>query len=230
MGRMDGSRQPLQSTVDPESAISAMRRLLYLLPLVVLAAVLFLAVRYRKTASEPTSVSAPTELLRADLELRDGRLYASGSETAFTGRLLERYADGALKSASAVSNGLLEGLSEGWGQQGQLQVREYFRAGVSHGLRTKWHSNGARHSEAEIIAGQLHGRYRHWNEDGTLAGELELSEGQPHGISKAYFPSGFLKTRVRMEHGKVKETESWNDGEFREPVDPAASGKTAPQT
>jgi antitoxin component YwqK of YwqJK toxin-antitoxin module len=155
----------------------------------------------------------PTELSRTNLVLESGRLRLPGTSTPFTGFMLEHYPDGTLRSRSAVSNGLLHGLSHGYHTNGQVQVTEHFREGVSHGLRTKWYLSGAKQSEASIADGQLQGAFQRWHENGQLAEQAEFSAGQPTGVSMAYFPSGYLKARVTLHAGDVAERHSWKDGE-----------------
>src|SRR5687767_14553517 len=101
---------------------------------------------------KPEPASTP-EVLRRDLIFQAGRLHRPGETVAFGGFMTERYESGALKSRSAVAQGVLHGVSEGWYTNGVLQVREHFDHGVSHGLREKWHENGQRLSEAGIVNG-----------------------------------------------------------------------------
>jgi antitoxin component YwqK of YwqJK toxin-antitoxin module len=162
----------------------------------------------------------PAEVLRSSLVLLDGRLCLRGQTNPFTGIMVEAGESGVLLSRSAVSNGLLEGLCEGFHTNGQRQVAEYFRAGVSDGLRTKWHPNGRKLSQATIVGGKLHGTFRRWFEDGALAEEIEMNQGNPHGLSRSFYPSGFLKAEARMQAGKMLDQKFWKDGEYR----PAGSG------
>jgi len=157
----------------------------------------------------------PLEVLRSDLVLREGRLFQSGRTNLFTGSMIEFYHDGRLKSRSVVSNGQLQGVSEGWYTNGQIQVREYFRKGISDGIRSKWHENGKRMSEATIVAGKLHGLHRRWDENGLLAEEVSMKEGFPEGLSRAYYPSGFLKAQARLQEGVPIEQQFWRDGEMK---------------
>lgn len=168
------------------------------------------------------------EVLRAELELREGRLYRRGEAAPFTGVMIERYPEGALLSRSSVVAGRLHGLSEGWYPDGQLQVRETFVHGVSHGLRTKWHPNGATQTVATIVEGQLHGRFLRWHENGLLAEDLHLNRGTPDGWSQAFHPDGRLKARVRLEHGRVVEQQFWPEGaEGNKPPALSAAGAEA---
>ena len=175
--------------------------------------VTFLATRGRPPASKPLP-----EAHRRGLELRDGKWHVPGQANGFTGLLLDTYDDGTVKSRSAVSNGVLNGLSEGWHTNGQQQVEEYFVAGISQGLRTKWHSNGQKLSEVNIMAGKLEGTFRSWHENGEPAEEVWLKDGLPTGRSKACCPSGFLKSQVTLRNGLVVTQKFWSDGEYKEPL------------
>jgi len=184
--------------------------------LLVLSGVLFLLSRPR-----PPSDSPLPEVHRKNLERRADAWYLPGQSNGFTGLLLDTYEDGAMKSRSSVSNGLLHGLSQGWHTNGQQQVEEHFVAGTSHGLRTKWHPNGQKLSEVTIANGKLEGMFRSWHENGQRAEEVDLKDGQPDGLSKSYFASGFLKSQVTLRKGTIVTKQFWKDGEYREP---AASG------
>jgi len=69
----------------------------------------------------------PREVLRSELILRAGHLCRAGDSNAFSGLMIERYSDGALRSRSMICEGLLHGVSEGWFTNRQLQVTEYFK-------------------------------------------------------------------------------------------------------
>jgi antitoxin component YwqK of YwqJK toxin-antitoxin module len=162
--------------------------------------------------------SAPIEASRAELALRDGRLYRTCESQPFTGSMVEKYPDGTGRSRSAISAGLLHGISEGCHTNGALAVREHFREGVSHGVRTKWYASGAKMSEATIAKGQLHGTFKSWHENGAVAEQIEMRNGDPDGLSLAYYPSGFLKAQVRLQAGKPIEQQFWKDGETKSPT------------
>src|SRR5262245_478652 len=164
----------------------------------VLGVTLFLVTRHRPLAS----ASLP-EVHRKNLEARAEGWRVPGETKAFNGFLLDTYEDGTLKSRSAVSNGLLHGLSQGWHTNGQQQVEEHFNAGTSHGLRTKWHPNGQMLSRVMVVHGKLDGPFLRWDEQGALAEEVEIKDGRPDGISRSYFPSGFLKSEVILRNGQV---------------------------
>src|SRR5687767_6112569 len=84
----------------------------------------------------------PREATLEQLTRRNDRMYFAAEKDPFSGFLIERYSTGQLKARSELVNGLLNGLSEGWFENGAMQIREHFVSGVSHGLRTKWFSSG----------------------------------------------------------------------------------------
>ncbi len=156
------------------------------------------------------------DVLRTNLVFADDRFRTSPDGPLFTGFVIERYADGALRSRSAVSNGLLHGLSQGWYTNGQLQVAEPFTAGVADGLRTKWYADGTTQSVATIAGGKLNGTFRRWHTNGVLSEQAEFVADHPDGVSTAWYPSGYLKARVFVKSGEAAEQRHWADGEKRE--------------
>jgi antitoxin component YwqK of YwqJK toxin-antitoxin module len=155
-----------------------------------------------------------SEVRRDALNLRDGKRYAKGATDPFTGLMTEFYGNGVLQSRSVISNGLLEGLSEGWYTNGMKQVEELFRGGVSDGLRVKWYENGKKLSETPIVAGKIEGVFKRWHDNGILAEEISLRSGVPDGLSRSYYPDGCRKAEAHLSNGTVVDQKSWTDGEF----------------
>jgi len=147
----------------------------------------------------------------SEVELKEGRLMRKETTEVFSGWLTESYRTGGLRSRSFVSNGVLEGLSEGWHTNGVLQVSEHFVGGRSEGVVTKWDLDGRRVSEAITRSGLMEGRFQRWHTNGTLAEEMEMRQGQPHGLARSWYPSGSLKAEVQLEDGKVVTKRYWDD-------------------
>jgi antitoxin component YwqK of YwqJK toxin-antitoxin module len=189
------------------------KALLIITALIVASAAVWFFAPHKSAAPKPT-----IGLTREHLTLRDGRLYVNGADTPFDGFLVEKYPNGALKSRSAIAQGKLNGLSEGWHTNGVLQVREHFVADVSDGLREKFYDTGARLSEAQIVHGQIDGLFRRWDEQAELVEEIRMTNGQPDGEAWAFYPSGFVKARAQMQSGKLVARQSWNDGEWQRPL------------
>lgn len=121
----------------------------------------------------------------------------------FTGLMVDFYPDGTLQSRSAVSNGLLHGLSEGWWTNAVLAVRETFREGRSHGVRTKWDIEARQISETDIREGRIDGFHREWHTNGQLAVEAAMASGLPSGRSRRWSPDGALVGQWSLSNGVV---------------------------
>lgn len=173
----------------------------------ILSAIIFL---------RPIAPRALREVPASELALRDGLSYWKHEATPFTGIMLEQYPDGARKSRSVLSNGVMHGVSEGWFSNGHLQIRENFHQGLSHGLREKWFASGAKMSEATIEAGKMEGVFKRWHEEGALAEEVQMKDGDPDGLSTAYYPDGTLKARATLDNGKVIDQEFWKHSEAKQ--------------
>lgn len=205
--------------MQPPSTPSTSRSLAWFLGLVVLGGILAWIAYSRRPLPSPPTPPPLAEVDASQLIRLDGRLVLRGNTNeAFTGWLTEHYPDGPLKSRSQISNGVLNGVSEGFHTNGILQIREQFVEGVGNGPVEKWHPDGSRLSEGTARHGQLEGTFRRWHTNGVLAEEIHLTNGQPHGSSRAWFASGSLKAEVELENGKVVRQTFWKDGEHRPPA------------
>lgn len=145
------------------------------------------------------------EALRHQLSRREDRMFFGSETNAFTGVMIDRYDNGALRSRTTLRAGLAHGLSEGWYTNGVLQVSEHFTNGVSHGLRVKYYPTGRRLSETPVVAGKVDGLYRRWHPEGGLADEIPMRDDQPDGESRSFHPDGSPKARALVRNGKVIE-------------------------
>jgi antitoxin component YwqK of YwqJK toxin-antitoxin module len=166
----------------------------------------------RQAKAMGRALTSVQETPRSALSLREGRLYYNATTNLFTGLVADRYDATIPKSRSEVSNGLLEGLSEGFYTNGQKQVEEHFHAGVSCGLRTKWYEDGQKCAEANIVDGKIEGVFRRWHTNGVLSQEITMKGNQPDGLSRSYYLSGCLKADATLRGGKVLEQHFWKEG------------------
>jgi len=160
-------------------------------------------------------VKAPPVVVRTNLVFATGHWYELPKANLFTGWMVEFHPSGIMSTRVAVSNGLLNGVSEGYYTNGQVQIREYYKDSVADGRRQKWYENGQQKSEALIVAGKLEGNYRSWHENGQLAEQFEMKQGNPEGEAWAYYVSGFAKAKTSVRAGEVLTQTSWADGEYR---------------
>ena len=168
----------------------------------------FLAVAVLTVLLKPGSrESVPAEQVsRKQLVLQQGRLMKTSQTNAFTGLMVELYPDGTLQSRSAVSNGLLHGVSEGWHTNGVLAITEVFVSGTSHGTRTKWDAASNRIAETTISAGQIHGSHREWYTNGQPALEMSMVDGKAQGLARKWNPDASMAGQWVLSNGVVIQT------------------------
>jgi antitoxin component YwqK of YwqJK toxin-antitoxin module len=160
---------------------------------------------------QPSRPAIPAEVTRGDLDLHGGMLYLHGSPQPYSGELVAKYVSGAKKARIDLRQGKVDGLSQGWYENGQLEVEEHFVAGVSEGLRTRWHANGQKRSEEQIERGVVVGHYVEWHENGRKAVEMTLRNGKPEGLAEAWHPDGILKSQAHFALGKMGERKFFPD-------------------
>jgi antitoxin component YwqK of YwqJK toxin-antitoxin module len=179
-------------------------------------------------------LSRPETIVTVGLEdttRTNGLFYVVGESLPFSGQVIEQFDSGSLKARTMIQQGLLDGLSEGWFDNGQMQIQEHFKLGISEGKRLKWHLNGNLKSEVEIVNGELDGLFHEWHENGFLAREIDLSMGLAHGKSRSWFSSGYLQARAVLESGELVKQIFFEDGQVGEaPTDASVPGFHSPST
>jgi antitoxin component YwqK of YwqJK toxin-antitoxin module len=143
------------------------------------------------------------QVSRNQLVLQQGRLMKTSQTNAFTGLMVEFYPDGTLQSRSAVSNGLLHGVSEGWHTNGVLAITEIFVSGTSHGTRTKWDAASNRIAETDIREGEIEGLHREWHTNGKPSLEVTMARGKAQGVARKWSLEGELAGQWVMSNGVV---------------------------
>ena len=157
----------------------------------------------------PAGQTVP-EAERSTLVLKEGRLHLG--DGTFTGLMVEHYPGGVLKSRTAVSNGLLHGLSEGWFTNQVRQVSEHFVNGVAHGERVRWDEHGRKVAVAQIEEGKLEGTFRRWHANGQLAEEVPMKKGEAEGLARSWYTNGSLQAEVTLARGKVLKQQRYPAG------------------
>jgi antitoxin component YwqK of YwqJK toxin-antitoxin module len=140
--------------------------------------------------------------LRSELDLREGVLFRRGESQPFSGLLISEWKRGVRRTEVSIRDGRAHGVSRGWFEHGQLEVRENFVRGVSDGLRTRWFADGTKRSEVRVRRGELVGVFREWHPNGQLARETPLANGKPHGLVRGWDPQGKLAGTAVVQNGE----------------------------
>ncbi|MHC8949739.1 TonB family protein [Sphingobacterium hungaricum] len=90
--------------------------------------------------------------------------------------------DGTLVSNSAYvkynDKYLLEGTSQKWFPDGQLQEESFYVEGKNEGQSSEWHPNGQQYYVSNYENGKLHGEFTAWYDSGKLKREDRYLEDQ----------------------------------------------------
>lgn len=145
----------------------------------------------------------PRSLTRDALDLRDGVLFVRHEPTPFDGLLVENYPGGARKLMIEIHQGLADGVSLGWFENGQLEVEEHFVGGRSHGRRTRWYPSGQRRCVAFIVLGRIEGVYEEWHPNGRKGMEITYRNGKPDGEARAWSETGVAQPPRVYRNGEL---------------------------
>ncbi len=187
------------SHADAAQGVRGFRWLTGIIALLLLLA----AARFVRSWTGSGRGASETVAERSELVLTAGGLQRKGEAGFFTGLILDRHPGGTLRSRSAVSNGLLHGVSEAWHTNGVRELTENFLAGRSDGVRTRWDAAGNRVAETAVRNGKLDGLHREWHANGQLAVELTLRDGLPEGVSRRWSADGNLVGEWMVRNGAV---------------------------
>lgn len=95
----------------------------------------------------------------------DGRMLLGGH--FFTGIAVEYWRGGAIASEMSYQDGIEDGLSRGWHDNGVRSWVTPYRKGCVAGMMQEWHRNGQLALQEEIDHGVALWR-RRWNENGDM--------------------------------------------------------------
>ena len=105
-------------------------------------------------------------LHRRHTEEKEGLLFKIGSDTPFSGIMIDRYWSGQKRAEGYFKDGKREGLFTGWHENGQKSGELYFKDGKEEGLHTQWHENGQKRAELYFKDGKQEGLFTGWHENG----------------------------------------------------------------
>ena len=114
-------------------------------------------------------VSCTNEVTSERLVVRNGIVYEVNSTTPFTGTSVHNSEEWSLFLRYDYKDGLQDGLSESFYENGQILLRSYYRKGVEHGLTESFHENGQMDTIENYIEGKRDGLYESYYENGLLS-------------------------------------------------------------
>ena len=123
----------------------------------------------------PKPVRSYPTIGQDDTETHEGGvLYRKNIDRPFTGRLLEKYADGSISLEASYLDGLPHGQQLRYFKNGKPALEAIFDFGVLSGIKTRWWESGIVREEEYWSAGKFFGR-RLWDEFGRMIREEMVS-------------------------------------------------------
>ena len=119
----------------------------------------------------------------------------------------EYYPDGSIKSELRYENGLLEGISRRYDDEGNLREIEYHK-GKRHGMSRFYYGSTPERIHKEIMFEDdtAQGPFREYYPDGALKTEQYRVDGKPEGESRQYYKNGALFVIKNYKNGKIDGT------------------------
>lgn len=150
--------------------------------------------------SAPRSVEVNLDASATEFVSRNGTLFRSGS--AFTGRTIERYANGSPKREARYHQGKLDGDSRGWFASGQLEYSRPYSSGLEQGVHRGWYENGTRRFEYHFTDGVAHGLSVQWYSNGRKYTQFQFDKGYEAGQQQMWNPDGTLRANYVIKDGR----------------------------
>lgn len=120
----------------------------------------------------------------------------------FSGVLMERYADGRVKSKTEYVNGKRHGIAMQWYPDGIVKEVRYYTAGAKVGVHTGWWPHGEVRFSYAFKDGVYHGDFREWYESGQPARAFYYQDGRETGAQKAWRENGKLYVNLVYKNGR----------------------------
>jgi len=120
---------------------------------------------------------------------------------AYTGIVVEQYADGHPKLWRQEKNGKANGLWQEWYPNGTLRYRAWWKDGLGNGKWEYFYANGQLRSESFYINDIAQGLAVSYHMNGQVAQQTTYLNGQLDGLVCTYDVNGMLISRKRYQAG-----------------------------
>lgn len=119
-------------------------------------------------------------------------IYYDEQGKMFTGTCYEYYADSVIRATIEVKDGMLDGLTKIYFDDGQPEEIRSFQKGMKHGKWEKWNLKNVKIAEANYTENKKDGKWYIWDEFGTLRYDMTYKDGEKRGTWLMYDDKGTL--------------------------------------
>lgn len=122
-------------------------------------------------------------------------LYYDQKGKIFTGTSIEYYTDSLIRASIEIKDGMLDGQTRIYFENGQLEEIRSFKKGMMHGKWEKWNLQNIKVAEANYMDDKKDGKWFVWDDNGTLRYNMTYREGEKTGNWLMYDEQGKLINR-----------------------------------
>jgi len=123
----------------------------------------------------------------------------------YSGYVESYYPDGSVKQRFGVYNGLKQGESLDWFEDGHLKFSSYYHQGKLHNVKKVWYGNADHQlaSELNYHLGTLNGLQLKWYPTGEIYKRMNMNMGIEEGMQQAYRKNGVLYANYEAREGRA---------------------------
>jgi len=136
-----------------------------------------------------------------DLKRINGLWTKKGEKTAYTGKIIEYFKNGKVKSTGEFKNGLIHGLRTVYYENGNKDFERNYINGIENGASIEYYPNGQVRQEVYFKNGREDGIGKLFYENGQVQAILTHSNGVQHGDYFEYTPDGKLIAQYYFVYG-----------------------------
>lgn len=131
---------------------------------------------------------------------REGKVSKTGKST---GLWKYYYQNGKLRRTSEFKDGMLSGETVLYLQNGNTELRRFFKADEPHGISEYYKQVGYKYEEMNYVNGKAQGTMKGFGSNGDLKYEFDYKDNQRNGKYTAYYPDGKVSAKGQFKNDKI---------------------------
>ncbi|MBI3219556.1 MAG: toxin-antitoxin system YwqK family antitoxin [Bacteroidetes bacterium] len=155
---------------------------------------------------EKTSISprpVPSKWVEAtDTQLSQHQDTLFYNNEKFSGHLFQLYPAADTALVISFIEGLQEGITRKWYDNGQLSEERLYVAGKKEGVHKAWWQDGKPKFAFEVSDDAYTGELKEWYSSGQLAKQFHYRKGQEEGSQKMWWADGSIRANYVVRNGK----------------------------
>lgn len=140
---------------------------------------------------------------------KNGLTYEQDASNPFTGKAIEYFSNGAIKTILAYKNGIPDGEIKSWYSKDIKQAEGYFENGQRTGTWRLYYENGSLKKQSTYQNNLENGEEIFWSEKGKIQKKGNYINGKLNGKHEWFYDNGQKKQEGYFVNGK--EDSTWRD-------------------